>query len=45
MAVTDEFIIFTTENNQLMRINISLERPTDDAKYEYLISPVHSRSI
>lgn len=45
MAVTDEFIIFTTENNQLMRINISLERPTDDAKYEYLICPFHSRSI
>jgi hypothetical protein len=28
-----------------MRINISLERPTDDAKYEYLICPFHSRSI
>ena len=37
MAVTDEFIIFTTENNQLMKISISLERPTDDVKYEYLI--------
>jgi WD40 repeat protein len=45
MAVTDEFIIFTTENNQLMKISISLERPTDDVKYEYLISPFHSRSI
>jgi len=28
-----------------MKVNVNLERPSDDAKYEYLIYPFHSRAI
>lgn len=28
-----------------MKVNVNLERPNDDTKYEYLIYPFHSRAI
>ena len=28
-----------------MKVNVNLERHTDDSKYEYLIFPFHSRAI
>lgn len=37
LNATEDSLVFTTENNQLMRVPINIERPTDDAKYEYLI--------
>ena len=45
LNATEDSLVFTTENNQLMRVPINIERPTDDAKYEYLIYPFHSRGI
>mmetsp|Transcript_34022 Transcript_34022/g.25114 ORF Transcript_34022/g.25114 Transcript_34022/m.25114 type:complete len:172 (+) Transcript_34022:187-702(+) len=45
LSSTEDVIIFTTENNQLMKVNLNLERPTDDTKYEYLIYPFHSRAV
>jgi WD40 repeat protein len=39
-------IIFTTENNQIMKVSgLQIDRPNDDCKYEYLIFPFHSRAI
>jgi hypothetical protein len=45
LASTEDWIIFSTENNQLMKVFANPERPADDAKYEYLVSPFHSRAI
>lgn len=45
LSSADDCIVFTTENNQIMRVNVNLERPSDDSKYEYLINPFHSRAI
>jgi len=45
LSSTDDCIIFTTENNQIMKVNVNLERPSDESKYEYLIFPFHSRAI
>ena len=45
LSSTDDCIVFTTENNQIMKVNVNLERPSDDSKYEYLIYPFHSRAI
>ena len=45
LSSTDDCISFTTENNQIMKVNVNLERPADDAKYEYVVTPFHQRSI
>jgi WD40 repeat protein len=45
LTSTEDVLLFTTENNQIMKVNVNLERPSDDAKYEYLIYPFHSRPI
>lgn len=45
ISSTEDVVIFTTENNQIMKVNVNLERPSDDAKYEYLVYPFHSRAI
>ncbi len=45
LNVAEDSLAFTTENNQLMRVPINIERPTDDAKFEYLVYPFHSRGI
>jgi hypothetical protein len=45
LSSTDDCIVFSTENNQIMKVNVNLERHTDDSKYEYLIFPFHSRAI
>ena len=45
LNTSEDSLVFTTENNQLMRVPINIERPTDDAKYEYLVYPFHSRGI
>ena len=37
LSSTEDVLLFTTENNQIMKVNVNLERPSDDAKYEYLI--------
>jgi hypothetical protein len=45
LTSVDDCIVFTTENNQIMKVAVNLERPSDDQKYEYLIYPFHSRAI
>ena len=45
LSSTDDCIIFTTDNNQIMKVNVNVEKPLDDSKYEYLIYPFHSRAI
>lgn len=45
LSSTDDCIVFTTENNQLMKVSVNVEKPMDDAKYEFLVCPFHSRSV
>ncbi len=45
ISSSEDCLIFTTENNQLMKVNVNLERPGDESKYEYLIYPFHSRLV
>ena len=45
ISSSEDTLIFTTEYNQIMKVPINIERPSDDAKYEYLIYPFHSRAI
>jgi WD40 repeat protein len=45
LSSTDDCIIFTTDNHQLMKVTVNVEKPMDDSKYEYLIYPFHSRNV
>ena len=41
----DDTLILTSENNQLLKCKVSLDRVNDGTVYEYLIYPFHSKSI
>ena len=48
MALSPEkkdLILFTTETNQIIKIQINLERPYEVDKFEYLVSSFHSKAI
>jgi len=46
LTSTEDNIAFSTENNQLMKVVVLMERPADEAKYDYLLGfPFHSRAI
>ena len=42
---TEDMLIFTTENQQLMKINANFERAVEETKFEFMIYPFHSRAI
>ena len=45
LSKLEDVLIFSTENNQMFKMKINLERPTDGAEYEYLVYPFHYRQI
>jgi cilia- and flagella-associated protein 57 len=47
LSSNDDTLVFSTENNQLMKVNLNQEKKLNEsvAKYEYLIYPFHSRAI
>jgi len=47
MAISkqEDMLIFTNEHSQLLKISVNLERPQDDAKFEFLIYPFHHKKI
>ena len=45
LSQTEDKLILSTENNQLMKCNINLERASDETFYEFLIYPFHSKTI
>ena len=46
LSPREDMIVFTTESNQIVKVEVSLERPSSpDTKYEYLISSFHSKPI
>jgi WD40 repeat protein len=38
-------LLFTTDSNQILKVQINLERPYEVDKYEYLITSFHSKGI
>lgn len=45
LSSADDQIVFTTENNQIMKAAFSMDRGNDDCKFEFAIFPFHSRAI
>lgn len=47
MAISpkQDLLVFGTDANQVMKVQINLERPHEADRYEYLISSFHSKSI
>jgi WD40 repeat protein len=45
LCTSEDTIIFSTENGQLFKMSINLERPTDEVEYDYLVHSFHSRPI
>ena len=47
LSSNDDTLVFSTANNQLMKVNVNLEKKMNESsiKYEYLIYPFHSRAI
>lgn len=45
LSKLEECIIFSTENAQLFKMKVNLERPADGAEYEYLAYPFHNRQV
>jgi len=45
LSAADDMIVFTSENNQIMKAAISTDRANDECRYEYAIFPFHSRAI
>ena len=41
----EDTIIFSTDNQQILKLMINLERPTDEVDYQYLVLPFHARQI
>ena len=41
----EDTVIFSTDNSQIFKMSINLERPTDEVEYDYLVHPFHSRPI
>lgn len=42
---TEDTLIFSTDNQQIIKLNINMERPADEVDYSYLVLPFHARSI
>jgi len=45
LSSTEDSVIFSTDNSQLFKMIINLERPTDEIEYDYLVHAFHSRPI
>jgi WD40 repeat protein len=41
----EDNLIFSTDKNQLFKVKVNLERPSDGAEYDYLVSNFHSGGI
>lgn len=45
LSSTEDSLIFTTDNQQIMKMTINMERPADEVDYSYLVLPFHARQI
>ena len=45
LSPREDMLVFTLDSNQIIKVDINLERTSSDAKYEYLVSSFHSKAI
>ena len=45
LSPREDLLLFTTDSNQVIKIQINLERPYEVDKFEYLVSSFHSKAI
>lgn len=45
LTSTEDQLFFITENNQLLRVNISLDGTDDMPKFDYVICNFHSQAV
>ena len=45
LSPREDLLLFTTDTNQIIKIQINLERPYEVDKFEYLVSSFHSKAI
>ena len=45
LSPRQDLLLFTTDANQILKVQINLERPNEVDKFEYLISSFHSKGI
>jgi WD40 repeat protein len=45
LSPREDVIVFTTDSNQIVRVDINLERPFAEQTYTYLVSAFHSKQI
>lgn len=39
----EDTIVFTTDSGQIFKVDVNLERPYSDQKYQYLVASFHSK--
>jgi cilia- and flagella-associated protein 57 len=45
LNASEDVLIIATENQQIIKIAINIERPADEVDYSYLSMPFHARAI
>ena len=45
LSPREDVLIFSTDTNQIIKVQINLERPSEVDKFDYLVSSFHSKSI
>jgi len=45
LSSTEDSLIFSTDNQQIIKLSINMERPADEVDYSYLVLPFHARQI
>lgn len=45
LSPKEDLLLFTTDTNQIIKIQINLERPYEVDRFEYLVSSFHSKAI
>lgn len=45
LAPREDSIVFTTDSNQLVKVDVNLERPYAEQEYRYLVLGFHSKQI
>ena len=45
LSSSEDTLIFSTDNQQIIKMTINMERPGDEVDYSYLVLPFHARAI
>jgi len=43
LSPREDTIVFTTDSNQIVKVDVNLERPYSEQHYHYLVSSFHSK--